>query len=218
VEVKKKVSSVKKLVVGAAAAAVVTGATAFTLPYFVGEKVIRVIDGDTFEIENSQRIRLFEVDAPELQYCGGQEAKETLTKLTLGKKVVLRDPEVDYFKRLMALVYVDGKLVNEEMLKAGMATFLGSGGPESEALKAAGEYARDNGVGILKSCVSETPPSPKCNIKGNRDPNENWAQTYYRPDCRNYIQVKVLLYQGDRWFCSENEAKEAGFEKAEVCN
>jgi endonuclease YncB( thermonuclease family) len=208
----------KKWIAGAAATLVVAGTAAYTLPYLIGEKVTEITDGDTFILANEQRIRLSGIDAPELEYCGGKEAKEALEKLIMNKRVILRDVEVDAFGRILALAYVNGKSVSEEMLRRGVASYYGMGKEKGLVLKQISQAARDKRAGIFGSkCTSDAPPNLKCVIKGNRDPNEEWRQYYYRPDCRNYIQVKILYYEGDRWFCSEAEAKAAGFVKAGVC-
>ena len=40
-----------------------------------GVAVEGVIDGDTIVVEPKTRVRLRHIDAPELEYCGGKEAK-----------------------------------------------------------------------------------------------------------------------------------------------
>ena len=44
-------------------------------------RVVEVIDGDSFSIPPDQTIRLANVDAPELEFCYGKEAKEGLEEL-----------------------------------------------------------------------------------------------------------------------------------------
>ncbi|MBI3559585.1 hypothetical protein HY087_00460, partial [Candidatus Gottesmanbacteria bacterium] len=51
-----------------------------------GVMVEGVIDGDTIVVEPKTRVRLRHIDAPELNFCGGKEAKETLEKLVSGKR------------------------------------------------------------------------------------------------------------------------------------
>ena len=51
-----------------------------------------------------------------------------------------------------------------------------------------------------------------CLIKGNVDRlDKRW---YHLPGFRHYESTEVNLEHGDRWFCSEGEAQEAGFERA----
>jgi endonuclease YncB( thermonuclease family) len=206
-----------KKLVAAAVTAVITGTAAVTIPYLAGEKVTQVIDGDTFVIQSGAYIRLSSIDAPEMGRCGSQEAKKQLAKLVLGKNVHLRQP-IGAGRRVIAWVYADGKLVNTEMIKAGWAVSDATNGIGAEEMAEAINYARDNKIGIFgPACSPETPPNPKCNIKGNRNETRNWAAEYLTINCRYYSNVKMHLFQGDEWFCSEAEAKKAGFVKAESC-
>lgn len=53
-------------------------------PLFVpAYRVAQVIDGDTFDTEEHQAIRLAAIDALELDECGGKEAKKELERLIL---------------------------------------------------------------------------------------------------------------------------------------
>lgn len=187
------------------------------LPYYIGETVTEVVDGDTFFIEaNHQPIRLYGVNAPELENCLGREAKQVLTTLIGGKRVFLRNPLSDGRGRVMALVYTDKILVNEVMVRAGLVDYR-QGGPEAERLKKANLYARGNKIGIYsEKCFQTTPPKSNCAIKGNFDEDKR-IKVYYKPSCGFYSLVNVELYQGDNWFCTENEAQKAGFKKAESC-
>ena len=64
-----------------------------------GDLVTEVIDGDSFKIANKQTIRLASLDAPENGLCYSQESKEALTKLILGKRVLLKDEKTDRYGR-----------------------------------------------------------------------------------------------------------------------
>lgn len=178
-------------------------------------EVLRVIDGDTFETKESQRIRIASTEAPELGTCGGAEAKEALEKLVLNKPVYLKVTFRDPYQRLVSLVYADGKFINKEMLEHGYSYF--SRGTEgfNDELQKAGNASREKKLGIFSDSCTQAinKASPKCNIKGN-DRN---GKIYYTPECGVYPNVTVQLYLGDRWFCSEKEAVEAGFRKPGQC-
>jgi hypothetical protein len=147
----------------------------------------------------------------------GVDAKQALNNLIDNKKVYLREPITDNYGRIMALVYTDKILVNEVMLKAGLAAYKRQGGSETEKMKAASDYARDNKIGIFsEKCYQTIPPNPKCPIKGNYDEAKN-RKVYFRPDCGYYALVAVELYQGDNWYCTEKEAQKAGFTKSDSC-
>ena len=70
-------------------------------------RVLKVIDGDSFETRDLKRVRLLGIDAPELDNCLGKEAKEKLSALILGKRVRLKNPLTDAYGRIMANVIVE---------------------------------------------------------------------------------------------------------------
>jgi len=181
------------------------------------QKVIEVIDGDTIKLETTQIIRLANLYAPELQYCYGEKAKKRLEQLVLNKNIDFEPTGKDNFKRTIALVYQDGILVNEIILKEGLARYDGSPSSKREILKNAYDFAFKNKVGIFKDCVVDTPPEKNCLIKGNIDRHNNKIKHYFLPDCHEYKQVIVEKDLGEDWFCTEKEAIKAGFTKASNC-
>lgn len=211
-----KISLWKKVFVGVTAVAITAGSFSVAKRTInPGEMVINVIDGDTFVISNKQSIRLFGVDAPELQYCFGKEAKDALEKKILGKKVILKGPRTDYYKRVQAYVYVDGEFVNEYMAKNGLVFDHGFGNIESKIINDANSFARDNKIGIYSEKCSPTKPSkPGCTIKGQVSYHGN-GNTYTSPGCANYGQALVERFRGEDWFCTVAQAKAAGFVKKE---
>lgn len=100
-------------------------------------KIIRVIDGDTVEIEirRTLKIRLvhsnaegLEFNAPESNTEAGQLAKSNLIELAEGKECVLflhaKDPvkllDMNTFDRVLGEVWVDDKLITQEMMNRGL--------------------------------------------------------------------------------------------------
>jgi len=72
--------------------------------------VYKVVDGDTFDAFPSGRVRLADINAPELSEEGGQEAKEALTNLVLNRKVYLDVDDLhvmDRYNRLVCVVFID---------------------------------------------------------------------------------------------------------------
>ena len=69
-------------------------------------EVLRVIDGDTFVVQDSSgirtRIRLRRVNAPEKGEPGYEEAKAALEKKILGKKIRLKAYAIDKYGRTVA--------------------------------------------------------------------------------------------------------------------
>ncbi len=108
--------------------------------------VTRVIDGDTIQLENGERVRLIGIDTPEMHesdklYRDSQRTQQDITtiqklgrrsyeftkSLVEGKRVSLEfDVERhDKYKRLLAYIYLkDGTFVNAEIVKQGYASLM----------------------------------------------------------------------------------------------
>lgn len=185
----------------------------------LGSLVVNVLDGDTFVLETSQRVRLAGLDAPEVDLCGGQEAKEKLDSLVMGKRVILREPVVDVWGRIIALVYVGNQFINEEVLKEGWGYYNSDKNSQREVLKATARLVREGKKGVYSSqCYQkENPEDPDCQIKGNFDKSSG-DKIYHFPGCRQYEQTIVEKSLGEQWFCTEKEAREAGFKKSKNCD
>lgn len=183
-----------------------------------GSLVTGVIDGDTVVLEdNKTRVRLRYVDAPETGMCGNKEATDYLRNLTMNKKVIIEKIIPDQYGRGMGLVYVDKKLVNMEMVARGLVRYHSDETSEKDDIKKAGEMAREKKLGIYEKCESKTPKDSRCVIKGNIDFPIN-KYTYHLPGCRQYETSVVQEDKGEQWFCTEAEAKKAGFTKAKTCD
>jgi hypothetical protein len=65
------------------------------------------------------------------------------------------------------------------------------------------------------TCVGgcATAPDPSCAIKGNV--NSKGELIYHAPGWRDYERTDVKPEEGDRWFCTEEEARAAGFRAPE---
>lgn len=179
-----------------------------------GELVTEVIDGDSFKIANKTTVRLASLDAPETGNCMATEAKEALTKKILGKRVIIQHPYNDLYRRSVALVYTKGELINEYMIRNGYAVSTREGKDENELIKVANNYAREHKLGVYSPrCYQPEPPNSKCAIKGNIDDRTHEKQ-YLTPDCRHYSKVIIEKYAGEEYFCTEAEARRAGFVKS----
>lgn len=93
---------------------------------------------------------------------------------------------------------------------------------QEEFLEAEKE-AREAERGLWKACpispspaiaVQETPKSD-CGIKGNI--STAGEKIYHLPGCGSYAKTQIDEKRGERWFCSEKEAQEAGWRKALNC-
>ncbi len=85
---------------------------------FPDNYVIQVIDGDTFQINNGEIVRLLCVDTPEKNQEGYEEAKYYLESLILNKEVILKSSitKTDKYLRLLRYVYVDDIFINKMIL------------------------------------------------------------------------------------------------------
>lgn len=80
-----------------------------------------IVDGDTIVIKKTQ-IRLFGVDAPELDHPHGQKAKWALVRLCKGKTIRAEITDEDAHGRTVAKCFLpDGRDLSAEMVKAGLA-------------------------------------------------------------------------------------------------
>lgn len=91
--------------------------------------VVRVIDGDTIELDTGVKIRYLLVDTPEISGtpdCYGHEAAQYNSDLVLNKKVQLSyDVQcTDMFGRTLAYVLVDGQEVNSLLISRGYGCVL----------------------------------------------------------------------------------------------
>jgi len=77
--------------------------------------VTRVIDGDTFDVAAGVRIRLENVDAPEIDAPQGPVAKNKLEELILHRYVEYKEKTRDEYGRIVAQVWEDDTNVNELM-------------------------------------------------------------------------------------------------------
>lgn len=92
-------------------------------------KVIRVIDGDTIEVEGGQKVRYIGIDTPETQQparfpeCFGQEATIKNRELVDQKLVRLEKDvsEIDRYGRLLRYVYIDDVMINQLLVSDGYA-------------------------------------------------------------------------------------------------
>jgi endonuclease YncB( thermonuclease family) len=87
--------------------------------------VERVIDGDTVEMANGDRVRLIGIDTPELGDCGAEEATDQLEALVLGEYVDLVNPgsvqDTDRYDRLLRYIDLEGVDAGRTLLAEGLA-------------------------------------------------------------------------------------------------
>ncbi|GAB3273630.1 hypothetical protein GCM10027449_11230 [Sinomonas notoginsengisoli] len=134
-------------------------------------KIVRVVDGDTFEAEYSgqkKTVRLLNVDTPETKHpnkivqCLGPEATRFLEgKLPTGKTVTLRfdEEKTDKYDRALAATFVGDELVNASIARAGLGIAM-SISPNTKyfsEVKAAQEEAQAKKAGLFQDTLACSP-------------------------------------------------------------
>lgn len=87
-------------------------------------KVIAVMDGDTVMVlrdGHKVKIRMANIDAPEKSQEFGQQSRDSLLEMVGKKQVQIDSQAVDQYGRVVGLIKVDGRDVNQEQVKRGMA-------------------------------------------------------------------------------------------------
>ena len=82
--------------------------------------VSRTIDGDTLELENGETVRLLNINTPEKNEDYYKEAADYLKQLENQTAVIKRQGK-DKYSRTLARVYFNGKYINLEIIKQGLA-------------------------------------------------------------------------------------------------
>ena len=138
-------------------------------------RVVRVFDGDTIQIQGTGRprtVRLAAIDAPEKSKAPGEpgqafaeRSKAFLSNLVYGKPVRLESFGPDRYGRILAVVYCDGKNVNLEMVREGLAEVYRGKLPErvdKDIFFSAEKKARQGTVGMWRQgSLYESPYSWK---------------------------------------------------------
>jgi micrococcal nuclease len=127
--------------------------------------VTRVVDGDTIEVTRpggSEDVRLIGIDTPETVHptvpveCFGPKASSFTNRSLLGRRVRLEFDEErrDHYGRLLAYVWLDGKLFNKVLVERGYAevTIYEPNDAHEGALYAAESRARSTHRGAWGAC------------------------------------------------------------------
>ena len=202
-----------------------------------------VLDGDTIEISGT-RIRLEGIDAPEGgQRCNrrmfgewscGTAATYALIGLVQNRDVGCEDRGLDKYGRMLGICFVDGRDVNAEMVRMGLAwayvkysTAYVAEEAEARAAKRGVWVAAtmppwdfralQKGQGVAQTAqipLAETGArqrAAECTIKGNVT---RVGRIYPLPTSPWYDRIVMDNAKGRRWFCSEGEAIAAGWRPA----
>jgi len=192
--------------------------------------VTNVVDGDTFDLRiektdprilyEIERVRLADVDSPEMSSPEGPLAKNYTTETLLGQKVWLDiDNESksgrDMYGRLLAVVYLEdlnGTIntthpFNRLLVDAGFAVVKDFTNNEFDPAAWWEE-------GIPQPEPSPAPEISTTTAKSGQFVGSLESDKYHYPSCR---WAKKILPQNEIWFSSSQDARAAGYVPCGVC-
>lgn len=123
--------------------------------------VAYVYDGDTLTLSDGNKVRLVQIDTPEVSpaECYGKEARDLLKKLIGTSSIrLIKEPlagDKDDFGRLLRYVNVSSRNLNLELVKLGAAApwfYKGQKGRFSKELLNAARTAQKKQIGLWKAC------------------------------------------------------------------
>ena len=149
-------------------------------------KVTNIIDGDTIDLNNSERIRLSGINTPEIGECYYNEAKNELGNLILNNDVYLEKDMTnrDKYSRLLRYVYLNDLLVNSYLVQNGYAKVYDKYEYDTkkyEELKLVEEIAKSNNLGVW-GCKDL---KEGCLYVGSKN-----SDIYHKPECEWAKRIK----------------------------
>jgi endonuclease YncB( thermonuclease family) len=114
-------------------------------------KVVGVSDGDTIWVMHrghETKIRLFGIDCPERYQPFGNRARRFTARMVFRKIVEVQKVDTDSYGRTVAWVSVDGRSLNEELLRAGLAWWYRYYAEDEQELERLESEARENKIGL----------------------------------------------------------------------
>ena len=185
-------------------------------------RVVGVSDGDTLTVlkadKTQVKIRLNGIDAPETGQDFGSRAKQAASELAFGKDVTVRPMDTDRYGRTVAdVITPDGKSMNREMVRQGMAWWYRQYAPADQELAGLEAEARAAKRGLW----AQSDPIPPWDWRhgkglpattgliGNRR-----SRVYHAPNCPSVVRMKD---ENRVTFKTAAEAEAAGYRKAGDC-
>ena len=193
---------------------------------------VRVIDGDTFDV-GGVRVRIHGIDAPEVdqtcthpqrgEWACGAFVRDEVRDRYQGQFADCRQRDMDRFGRIVGTCFVDGQDIAEAIVSDGLAEAYRRYSMDYDLAEKA---AQVRGAGLWSSDM-QTPaefraaqrttspdapaPSANCIIKGNISGS---GRIYHMPHNEHYTNTRINEANGERWFCSEEDARAAGWRAA----
>lgn len=182
----------------------------------------KVVDGDTIYLDNGDKIRFVGVNTPERGVEGYITSKNFVQKLCLGKTVGIDiddSKHSDKYGRTLGVVIVDGKNVNEMLLKEGLAEIMYM--PPSEFYPynwangdthVADTHSTSSSSG--SSDVSSDSSSSASSGSGSYVGNANTGK-FHEASCSSVSKMS----EGNKvFFSSRNQAINQGYVPCKLCN
>jgi len=148
--------NIKTIFVSVFLAAVALPAAAFTIT----GRIVGVHDGDTVTLlddaKRQHRIRLAQIDAPELRQPFGERSKQSLSELVYGQTVRAECSTTDRYGRSVCTIFVGGMDANLEQVRRGMAWVYRQYSNDATYLQAE-ETARAQRVGLWSQANPQQP-------------------------------------------------------------
>ncbi|MFH8108883.1 MAG: thermonuclease family protein [Candidatus Aenigmatarchaeota archaeon] len=116
--------------------------------------MVRVIDGDTVELDSGEKLRLIGIDAPEPGEPFFQEAKLALKDMVEGKKVFVETDEFfmkDKYGRYVGYILLEGKIINCELVRKGLAKVVMENSLKYDCFKESEKIAKSEHLGVWSS-------------------------------------------------------------------
>jgi endonuclease YncB( thermonuclease family) len=122
--------------------------------YDLSGRVQKVTDGDSLTLVDAKgvkhKIRLFGIDSPEYDQPHYSNAREALSHLVSNKAVGIDVKDRDRYGRTVGVVYIDGRSVNLEMVRAGHAWWYKRYARLNQTLREAEDHARAHQLGLWR--------------------------------------------------------------------
>lgn len=208
-------------------------ATQTISPYY---SVLRVIDGDTVDVEiggKKETLRLIGIDTPETVdprksiQCFGKEASTKARELLNDQKVRIEadssQGERDKYGRLLRYIFIqNGTNFNEYMIKEGYAheyTYQSNPYKYQQQFKNAEREARDNGKGLwaADACSSSTTTSTTTAKASESSVNTGSYQCNCSKTCGQMSSCEEAYYQLNQCGCYQRDGDSDGIPCESSC-
>ena len=175
----------------------------------------KVSDGDTITVEGVGKVRLVGVNTPEKGVAGADASAYFVKKLCLNREVSLDiddSKHTDKYGRTLAVVIVDGKNLNEMLLKEGLAEIMYM--PPSEFYPYNWAGNNTHVAGDSSTSTDSSSGDTSSGAAGTYIGNSN-SHKFHFPSCKS---VGKMSEKNKVTFSSRDEAINQGYTPCKNCN